>query len=445
MNDPSVWSHRDMRLVLPARALSFFGDSIAFVVLSLRISESEQPALMTLLFIAFALPLFALSGVAGRLVDEHDSRRLLVGAGALQVVASLGLVMAPNVPAMLGCVLLLQTGQAVTGPTWAALVPRIVGDALVGRAVGLQQTLSAMAGLAGAAVGGVLYDLLGYSVTLLLDTATFASLVVVAETVRTRRGRRYDVVTGHEANSADRDADAAISGRQFILKDSLLRLLVPALCLFILAAEATNVVEVFLITDDLGASAAMYGVAMAAYMLGQISGPLLAGRVLGDASRIGWTAASAAVIRSRNGRQRCEPVDLARRRRVGGGRRGGRCTQRADRGDAGHPSTRAHAGTRPGSRLGDLAGLLGRGDGAGRGLRAVPRRQDDVRALWRRVRRGQRAGATCPACCRRGAPRRRHGSRDRAVPVSPAQPHRCWSRCRGDVTAVSPGTATMWP
>ncbi|MEJ7774680.1 MAG: hypothetical protein WKF72_07685, partial [Nocardioidaceae bacterium] len=82
MNDPSVWSHRDMRLVLPARALSFFGDSIAFVVLSLRISESEQPALMTLLFIAFALPLFALSGVAGRLVDEHDSRRLLVGAGA---------------------------------------------------------------------------------------------------------------------------------------------------------------------------------------------------------------------------------------------------------------------------------------------------------------------------------------------------------------------------
>jgi MFS family permease len=296
MNDPSVWSHRDMRLVLPSRALSFFGDSIAFVVLSLRISESEQPALMTLLFIAFALPLFALSGVAGRLVDEHDSRRLLVGAGALQVVASLGLVMAPNVPAMLGCVLLLQTGQAVTGPTWAALVPRIVGDALVGRAVGLQQTLSAMAGLAGAAVGGVLYDLLGYSVTLLLDTATFASLVVVAETVRTRRGRRYDVVTGHEANSADRDADAAISGRQFILKDSLLRLLVPALCLFILAAEATNVVEVFLITDDLGASAAMYGVAMAAYMLGQISGPLLAGRVLGDASRIGWTAASAAVI-----------------------------------------------------------------------------------------------------------------------------------------------------
>lgn len=433
-----------MRLVLPARALSFFGDSIAFVVLSLRISESEQPALMTLLFIAFALPLFALSGVAGRLVDEHDSRRLLVGAGALQVVASLGLVMAPNVPAMLGCVLLLQTGQAVTGPTWAALVPRIVGDALVGRAVGLQQTLSAMAGLAGAAVGGVLYDLLGYSVTLLLDTATFASLVVVAETVRTRRGRRYDVVTGHGANSADRDADAAISGRQFILKDSLLRLLVPALCLFILAAEATNVVEVFLITDDLGASAAMYGVAMAAYMLGQISGPLLAGRVLGDASRIGWTAASAAVIGVAMVVNGVSPsIWLVVGVLVVAGVAGG--------------ALNALIGvmlvTRPPEHL--RGRVLAAVSGISRGFSVVAMVLGGVAGqylgarmtfvLWRRVRRGQRAGATCPACCRRGAPRRRHGSRDRAVPVSPAQPHRCWSRCRGDVTAVSPGTATMWP
>ncbi|MDQ3308198.1 MAG: MFS transporter, partial [Actinomycetota bacterium] len=296
MTAPNIWSHRDMRLVLPARALSFFGDSIAFVVLSLRISESERPALMTLLFIAFALPLFALSGIAGRLVDEHDSRRLLVGAGALQVVASLGLVMAPDVTAMLGCVLLLQTGQAVTGPTWAALVPRIVGDAHVGRAVGLQQTLSATAGLAGAAVAGVLYDVVGYQLTLLLDTATFAALVVVAAAVRTRRGRRYDVSARPRSESADRDADAGTSGRQYIVRDALLRLLVPALCLFILAAEATNVVEVFLITDDLEASAGMYGVAMAAYMLGQISGPLLAVRVIGDASRISWTATSAVVI-----------------------------------------------------------------------------------------------------------------------------------------------------
>lgn len=87
-----------------------------------------------------------------------------------------------------------------------------------------------------------------------------------------------------------------MSGRHFILRDGLLRLLAPALWLFVPSAEATNVVEVFLITDDLGSSAGMYGVAMAAFMLGQISGPLLAGRVVGDAARISWTALSAAAI-----------------------------------------------------------------------------------------------------------------------------------------------------
>ncbi|MGI8888674.1 MAG: MFS transporter [Nocardioidaceae bacterium] len=285
-----------MRLVVPARAVSFFGDSLAFVVLSLRIAESDEPARMTSFFIAFSLPLFLLAGVAGRIVDEHDSRTLLVAAGCLQVVASVGLVLAPNFVALLAGVMVLQVGQAVTGPAWGAVVPRIVGDAAVGRVVGVQQTLSALAGMAGAAAGGVLYDVLGYGATLLLDTATFGVLVLVGAVVRTRRGRRYDAVWGTTASKEAAHADARLGGRRYIFDDALLRVLVPAMWLFILSAEATNVVEVFLITGDLGASAGMYGATMAAFMLGQIAGPLLAGRVVTDVRRIRWTSLSAATI-----------------------------------------------------------------------------------------------------------------------------------------------------
>ena len=117
-NKPSIWSFRDMRLVIPARAVSFFGDSLALVVLSLEVARSDRPILMTLLLVAFSLPMFLLAPVAGRLVDEHDSRTLLVAAGTLQVVASLGLVWGPNPVALLGFVLLLQAGQSVTAPTW---------------------------------------------------------------------------------------------------------------------------------------------------------------------------------------------------------------------------------------------------------------------------------------------------------------------------------------
>ena len=191
--------------------------------------------------------------------------------------------------------LLLQAGQSVTAPTWGAVVPRIVGDELVGKAVGTQQSLSALAGLGGAAAGGLLYAAVGYHASLLIDTCTFALLVVVGALVRTRRGRRYDAGTSSAPVATARE-EASISGRSVIAGDPLLRLLVPALYLVVLALEAPNVVEVFLITDVFGASAAVYGLVIAAFLLGEIVGPLLAARISAEASRLVGAAASAGVV-----------------------------------------------------------------------------------------------------------------------------------------------------
>lgn len=291
----TVLGHRDMRLVLPARALSFLGDSVALVVMSLAVADSGSPAQMTILLIAFGLPLFALAPIAGRIVDEYDSRTVLVLAGSLQVLASAGLVLSGGFVALIGFVLLLQCGQALTGPSWQALVPRIVGTGLAGKAIGLQQSLSAVAGLAGAAIGGVLYEVLGFHLTLLLDTASFAVLVLVATLVRTRRGRRYDAATG--ARPIDCGSDGMGRGGWAIVRsDAMLRLLVPALWLFVFAAEAPNVVEVFLIRNELEASAAVYGMVMAGFMIGQIAGPLVAARVTDDAHRVAWSSVAASAI-----------------------------------------------------------------------------------------------------------------------------------------------------
>src|SRR4051794_5953989 len=130
-----VFAHRDMRLVVPARAISFLGDSITFVVLLLKVSEAEQPLRLSILLAAFSLPLFAMAPVAGRIVDEFDSRTVLLVAGAAQASASLALAFAPSFAALVAAMAVLQTAQSITGPAWSALVPRIVGEALIGRAV----------------------------------------------------------------------------------------------------------------------------------------------------------------------------------------------------------------------------------------------------------------------------------------------------------------------
>jgi MFS family permease len=135
----------------------------------------------------------------------------------------------------------------------------------------------------------------GYHASLLIDTCTFALLVVVGALVRTRRGRRYDAGTSSAPVATARE-EGSITGRSVIAGDPLLRLLVPALYLVVLALEAPNVVEVFLITDVFGASAAVYGLVTASFLLGEIVGPLLAARISAEASRLVGAAASAGVV-----------------------------------------------------------------------------------------------------------------------------------------------------
>ena len=74
----------------------------------------------------------------------------------------------------------------------------------------------------------------------------------------------------------------------------MLAVLLPALWALVVAGEALNVAEVFLIRGVLGASPTLYGICGAAFLVGSIVGPLLAGRVADDRRRIWWCAVTAA-------------------------------------------------------------------------------------------------------------------------------------------------------
>src|SRR5262245_49071808 len=142
----SIWRHRDLRLMLPARALSAFGDDVALVVLMLSVYEAGRgPWSITALLVCAALPVVVLAPLAGRLVDTVPFRTLAVTTAAWQALCCVALALGGPLWATYLFVLLLQSGQVVAAPTWQALIPSIAEEDEVGKVVGASQALTTVA------------------------------------------------------------------------------------------------------------------------------------------------------------------------------------------------------------------------------------------------------------------------------------------------------------
>lgn len=281
----SIWRHRDLRLMLPARAVSAFGDGVAVVALTLRVySQSHDPWAVTALLLCSAAPIAVLAPVAGRLVDALPFRTLALATSAWQAACCVGLAFAGPAWSVDALVLALQTGQVVAGPSWQALVPSILPAEEVGRAVAASQALTRLAWVAAPAAAGVAVGALGYAAPLLADAATFLALGAAAIAIRARRGSL-------EA-AEETDGRAPFSLRS----DALLWPLVLGLCVLVLAGQVTNVVEVFLVRGTLGASATAFGLLGALFAAALVAGSLAAGRAGSDAVRAHRTILAALVL-----------------------------------------------------------------------------------------------------------------------------------------------------
>lgn len=265
----SFRSRRDLHLVVWARAISFFGDMAATFALVLRMQAHGAGAgAVAVLLIADLAPIALLTGVAGRLVDRYDNRRLLLATSLAQagVCAVLVTVTAPG--AVLALVALLGAGQAINLATWQALLPAVAGPHDLSRAVSRAQAAMTVAGIAAPPVSSLLTGSVGAGAALLVDTATF--FVITAAALLLRTGR---VESSPAAGLTKMEGGLAI-----VRRDPVLRTTVALLGLFILLGASVNVVEVFLVRETLGASAVWFGLASGAYSVGVLGGALLAGR-----------------------------------------------------------------------------------------------------------------------------------------------------------------------
>jgi len=279
---------RDLFVALAGRMVSTFGDEVALVALTLRLqADGARPYEVGLLLAAGVIPLLFLSRPVGRLVDSHDSRHLLVGAGALEVGCTVPLVFVHSVVAIVVLVAFLGAAASVAGAAWSALVPRIVGEDHVAQAVSAQQSLNALVAVGAPAIGGLLAGAFGTGLPLAVDAATFIVVTVAAALVRTRRAPA--------AARSDSGVALARGGFEVLRADEVLAPLITGLVVVVLLVGMVDVVLVFLIRDTLHAGGAWYGVAQASWIAGIVAGSLSAGQLKTERAQI-WAAIAGAAV-----------------------------------------------------------------------------------------------------------------------------------------------------
>lgn len=279
---------RDLIVALVGRTVSTFGDGVALIAVTLRLqSEGAHPYEVGLLLAAGVVPQLLLARPIGRLVDTHDSRRLLVGGGLAEVAATIPLIFLHSIVPIVLLVAVLGAAASLTGATWSALVPRMVGEDHLAEAISAQQSLSVLALVGAPAVGGLLAAAIGTGVPVALDAVSFVVVTAAAALVRTRRVPGRVPTLGAPS--------LARSGFAILRADSVLAPLLAGVALVVLLVGMVDVVLVYLVRDTLHAGGAWYGVSEASWMAGMVAGSLGAGRVRTERGQVRATIAGAAL------------------------------------------------------------------------------------------------------------------------------------------------------
>jgi MFS family permease len=324
----------------------FFGALATFLVMVTLVLAMQRRGAsgieVSILVIAEALPMVLLGKFIGRLVDRVDSRRLLVIAGAGQLVAAFALAQAEQFGMVIAGAIALSVVSGIAHPTRAALVPAMVVRDDLPKASAIGQTAGSAGMMTGPALAGFLVGGLGVHGTLQLAAFGFAATIIAGLFLKTRRGGQPRTASAGGAAPAQREpalADTAPTGagvaqggqsnaaghptgggmparavgltknegaaggavKEWELRDDrLLWTSVWGFAAVLGAISAVNVVLVFFILGTLGSSEGVYGLVESMWTVGVLIGAWVFSRVIKpstpDGSIAKWTFGTLAVI-----------------------------------------------------------------------------------------------------------------------------------------------------
>jgi MFS family permease len=169
--------------------ISYLGDWFSFVaIIGLVDDLTGSQFLISLVVVAFSLPSFLASPIAGSMVDRFDRRRILVVVSVVQSVAALGLLLVGKDTIWLAFLAqsTVSALAAVVGPATEASIPNIArnkeelafANSLLGSTWGVMLAV-------GAAVGGVFAAVFGRDAAFIANGISFALAAILFSRIKT--------------------------------------------------------------------------------------------------------------------------------------------------------------------------------------------------------------------------------------------------------------------
>jgi DHA3 family tetracycline resistance protein-like MFS transporter len=187
---------RDFRLLAIGSVISLVGDGFFYVALAWQVYElSNVPTALSLVGLAWTLPLVLFVVVGGVASDRYDRRRVMISADLLRAatVGAIGVLSVTGVLELwhvIGLIAFVGIGDAFFNPASTAIVPDLLPDERLPQANALNGALRPLTlRLAGPALAGFIVAAVGPGWAFVADGASFLASAVAIGMIATRRHR----------------------------------------------------------------------------------------------------------------------------------------------------------------------------------------------------------------------------------------------------------------
>jgi len=272
--------NRDIRLLFFAQVVSYLGDWFTFVALAGLVEDlTGSSFLVSLVLVAFSLPSFLMSPVAGPVADRFDRRRIVVVVSIGQAAGAMGLLLVGEGTVWLAFVFqsIITALASFVGPATGAAVPNLVdNDEDLRRANSLFGSTWGVMLAVGAGLGGVFSAAFGRDAAFIADAVSFvAAAALIAGIRRPMQEQRAATATRRVRPIADM-AEAARLARS----NRVIMALMASKATFAVGAGIVSQLAV-LASSAFDAGDAGRGALLGARGVGSGLGPIIAARLVG--------------------------------------------------------------------------------------------------------------------------------------------------------------------